>query len=62
MNTFVLYNVVGTMLKVPKCEIFDHSDCHDFYFIKSLWEGDFGVKEVLRREIQGLKVNPVDRL
>ncbi len=44
MNTFVLYNVVGTMLKVPKCEIFDHSDCHDFYFIKSLWEGDFGVK------------------
>ncbi len=31
-------------LKVPKCEIFDRSDCHDFYPIKSLWEGDFGVK------------------
>jgi hypothetical protein len=31
-------------LKVPKCEIFDRSDFHDFYPIKSLWEGDFGVK------------------
>ncbi len=31
-------------LKVPKCEIFDRSDVHDFYPIKSLWEGDFGVK------------------
>ena len=27
-----------------KCEIFDRSDFHDFYTIKSLWEGDFGVK------------------
>jgi hypothetical protein len=31
-------------LKVPKCEIFDRSDFHDFYPIKSLWEGEFGVK------------------
>jgi hypothetical protein len=31
-------------LKVPKCEIFNRSDFHDFYTIKSLWEGDFGVK------------------
>ncbi len=31
-------------LKVPKCEIFDGSDFHDFYTIKSLWEGNFGVK------------------
>jgi hypothetical protein len=31
-------------LKVPKCEIVDRSDFHDFYPIKSLWEGDFGVK------------------
>ncbi len=31
-------------LKVPKCEIFDRSDFHDFYTIKTLWEGDFGVK------------------
>ncbi len=28
---------------MPKCEIFDRSDFHDFYPIKSLWEGDFGV-------------------
>ncbi len=32
------------LLKVPKCEIFDRSDFHDFYTIRSLWEGDFGVK------------------
>ena len=31
-------------LKVPKCEIFDSSDFHDFYTIKSRREGDFGVK------------------
>jgi hypothetical protein len=31
-------------LKVPKCESLDRSDFHDFYPIKSLWEGDFGVK------------------
>ncbi len=29
---------------MPKCEIFDRSDFHGFYPIKSLWEGDFGVK------------------
>jgi hypothetical protein len=29
---------------MPKCEIFDHSDLHDFCSIKSLWEGDFEVK------------------
>jgi hypothetical protein len=31
-------------LKVPKCEIFNRSDFHGFYTIKSLWEGGFGVK------------------
>ncbi len=31
-------------LKVPNCEIFDLSDFDDFYTIKSLCEGDFGVK------------------
>ena len=31
-------------LKVPKCEIFDRSDFPDFYTIKSLRVGDFGVK------------------
>jgi hypothetical protein len=39
--------IVGKMfctLKVPKCEIFDRSDFHDFYPIQSLWEGDFAVK------------------
>ena len=33
-----------TYLKVPKCEIFDRSDFPDFYIIKSLCVGDFGVK------------------
>jgi hypothetical protein len=33
-----------SLLKVPKCQIFDRSDFHDFYTIKSLQEGDFGVK------------------
>ncbi len=28
-------------LKVPKCEIFDCLDFHDFYTLKSLREGDF---------------------
>ncbi len=28
-------------LKVPKCEIFNCADFHDFYTIKSLQEGDF---------------------
>jgi hypothetical protein len=32
------------ILKVPKREIFDCSNFPDFYTIKSLREGDFGVK------------------
>ncbi len=32
------------LLKVPKREIFDRSDFPDFYTIKSLHVGDFGVK------------------
>ncbi len=31
-------------LKVPKREIFDRSDFPDFYTMKSLRVGDFGVK------------------
>jgi hypothetical protein len=31
-------------LKVPKCKIFDGLDFNDFYTIKSLREGDCGVK------------------
>jgi hypothetical protein len=32
------------LLNVPKREIFDHADFHDFYAIKSLTVSDFGVK------------------
>ena len=35
---------VNVFLKVPKREIFDRSDFPDFYTIKSLRVGDFGVK------------------
>jgi hypothetical protein len=34
----------NTFLKVPKREIFNRSDIPDFYTIKSLHVGDFGVK------------------
>ena len=43
-SELAFFDEAGTTLKVPKCEIFDRSDFHDFYPIKSLWEGDFGVK------------------
>jgi hypothetical protein len=32
------------LLKVPKREIFDRLDFHDFYTIKSSWVGDLAVK------------------
>jgi hypothetical protein len=35
---------LSSILQVTKCEIFDRSDFHDFYTIKSPGEGDFGVK------------------
>ncbi len=38
---------------MPKCEIFDRSDFHDFYPIKSLREGDFGVKIKCFKKIFG---------
>jgi hypothetical protein len=41
-NAGVDYNL--TNLKVPKREIFDRLDFPDFYAIKSLRVGDFGVK------------------
>jgi hypothetical protein len=44
LNDLVHLTPLRIPLKVPKCEIFDRSDFHDFYPIKSLWEGDFGVK------------------
>jgi hypothetical protein len=40
----ILFKGSNFLLKVPKCEIFDRSDFPDFYTIKSLCEGDFGVK------------------
>ncbi len=41
-------------LKVPKREIFDRSDFPDFYTIKSLRVGDFGVKlKKILQNIQG---------
>jgi hypothetical protein len=43
--------MLQTSLKVPKREIFDRSDFPDFYTIKSLREGDFGVK------IKKIKIN-----
>jgi hypothetical protein len=42
----ICYNVIVLvfLLKVPKREIFDRSDFPDFYTIKSLRVGDFGIK------------------
>ncbi len=31
-------------LKVLKCKIFDSAEFHDFYSMKTLWEGNFGVR------------------
>jgi hypothetical protein len=47
-------------LKVPKREIFDHSDFSDFYTIKSLRVDDFGVKikknlKIFRGAFRGAK-------
>jgi hypothetical protein len=39
-------------LKVPKREIFDRSDFADFYTIKSLRVGDFGVK--IKKKLQNI--------
>jgi hypothetical protein len=49
------------VLKVLKCEIFDRSDFPDFYTIKSLRVGDFGVKikknclKIFRGSFRGAK-------
>ncbi len=47
-------------LKVPKHEIFDRPDFPDFYIIKSLCVGDFGVKiinffKIIRGSFKGAK-------
>ncbi len=36
---------------MPKREIFDRSDFPDFYIIKSLRVGDFGVKKKINKKI-----------
>ena len=38
------FAALSAISKVPKREIFDRSDFPDFYTIKSLRVGDFGVK------------------
>ncbi len=48
------------LLKMPKREIFDRSDFPDFYTIKSLRVGDFGVKiknikKIFRGSFRGAK-------
>ncbi len=46
-------------LKVPKCDIFDRSDFHDFYSLKSLREDDFGVKiQVFFTKYLGVHLGP----
>jgi hypothetical protein len=39
--------LIGPVLKVPKCEIFHHSDFHYFYTIKPFCVDDFVVKILL---------------
>ncbi len=46
------------VLKVPKCEIFDRSDCHDFCTIKSPRAGDFGVEIYLLIKYLGVHIKP----
>jgi hypothetical protein len=35
-----------------QCEIFDRSDLHDFYTIKSRWEADCGVKIIFFKYLE----------
>jgi hypothetical protein len=39
-----MHECIILKVPLPKCEIFDRSDFHVFYTIKSLREADFGVK------------------
>ncbi len=52
----------SSLLKVPKCEIFDRTDFHDFYTIKSLWGGDFGVKKKKILKYLGAHLGPRNSL
>jgi len=44
LSSYCQFGFLVPYLKVPKREIFDHSDFHDFYAIKSLTVSGFGVK------------------
>ena len=44
LNDLVHLTPLRIPLKVPKREIFDRSDFPDYYIMKSLRVGDFGVK------------------
>jgi hypothetical protein len=53
-------NMLFCYLKVPKREIFNRSDFPDFYTMKSLCVGDFGVKikknlQIFRGSFRGAK-------
>ncbi len=50
-------------LKVRKCEILDRSDFHYFYTIKSIREGDFGVKiKICKKKHSGVHLGPRNSL
>ena len=55
-----IYRIRCSYLKVPNHEIFDRSDFPDFYTVKSLRVGDFGVKiknflQIFRGSFRGAK-------
>ncbi len=59
-ENFCTVVTLNETLKVPKREIFDRSDFPDFYTIKSLCVGDFGVKikkcqTIIRGSFEGAK-------
>jgi hypothetical protein len=41
---FTFFFILNKILKVPKCEVFDLSDFHYFYTIKTFWVDDFVIK------------------
>ncbi len=52
-NTFSKIPIHGFIFKGVQVWDFDRSDCHDFYTIKSLWVGYFGVKILIKYLIFG---------
>ena len=59
----IIFLGILNTLKVPKREIFDRSDFPDFYTIKSLREGDFGVKiKKIKIKYLGVHLGPPNSL